>query len=1036
MSNYLGLPDYVAAAQPFQSDLNYYAGVLGTKQQQYDSNLSKLNSIYSTALNSPMSREDNITRRAKYFDTIEQDIKKVAETDLSIDQNLNNANRIFDPILNDQYIIKDMSFTRGIQNAYKTAEQFRNCVDPDKCGGSYWDQGVQALQYTQEEFQIASPDDSLRYQAPTYTPYQNVTQKAIKAAKDAGFNMSYDHNDGRYIVTDTNGQLLLGKDGKGILPQYLYGMFGNDSSVQKMYQTEAYVQRKNYAKANAGKFGGNEDAAESEYLNGILRQAVPKIESARADLIKLRDNAKTDLIATETLVKNNGGSFPGDGTQDAYSYLTELLDKTQSTEEYHQQVADLINTAPNINDIKALRNRVDGIVANANFINTIDSAAYDYAMGTAKREMKADPYALAAYNNSLDLSKSKQLKDYDNQIWKEQQSLLGNIGGNSQGGNLQEQAIKALIKGKISQDELLKMGITKLDKVAMTKLAKSGLLNSENTETVKNFAAISDEAEAFQNTYYENSKVIGAAMDEAVSSSKQFLKNTLTAMINSFKSADTTLGKDAIGVKAKLLVDVKNILQGTGIDYNELMRGEVPLNSIPDSAAVKMANMALKLRTKSVSSRVYDDGYDDVSLARVQAANQAAEGLYAQRNLEVKNAISTAVADRINSVKEGDLDPINYQKQVVLYNSFLNPKGGMVTPTEAKARFIKSAASLYGATNKVPTSQEEDNFNRNQNIEAYKKAEADFNKLYVPALKEINSKITSFNSKPTSRDIGGMDAVENSVEKKFNGNTPFDPGTRYVQNMIVDFANNVDGNSLVITGAGLGNGNLIGSRNLQSDPGKQDLFLKITDKIKSGDIKDLGIKTQIQYVPKSFDQSAFSFDSSVDKAIYTDPENKSGSFPGTISPEGVLVKMTVGEDTYRDLYGIKKSDPVSESDRSFVVSTGTNFQSLSPFLQGIQKSPEEVYMQKPGSTLALDLGQKGTAAIERGQDGKLYIKTNTPEFDPESGEWGPPRKNTFLVPEQKLENAYPLITSKLNDAHIINKNIVNLYSQYVRAKDK
>lgn len=1040
MASYLqNSQDYIPALQPFQPDLNYYSGVIASKQQSYDENLSKLNSIYGSALNSPLSRSDNQERRSKYFDTIEQDIKKAAGTDLSIDQNLNSAKRIFDPILNDQHIIKDMSFTRGLQNAYKTSEQFRNCVDPDKCQGSFWEEGVTALQYAQEEFQNASPDDSLRYQAPTYTPYQNVTQKAMKAAKEAGFNISYDHNDERYTVTDTNGQLLLGRDGKGILPQYLYGMFGNDSAVQKMYQTQAYVQRKNYAKMNAGKFGGNEDAAESEYLNGILGQVVPKIESAQRDSIRLRDDAKTDITATETLVKNNGGTFPGDGTQDAYDYLNDLISKTNDSEKYHQQVADLISTAPNINDLKSLRSRVDGIVANANFINTIDTAAYDYAMGTAKHETKADPYALAAYNNSLDLSKSKQLKDYDNQIWQQQQALLGNIDGpnglgiKSQDRNLRQQTIQAIIKNNISQDELLKLGITKLDKTALTKLAESGLLNTENTETVKNFALISSEAEPFQNTYYENSKVIGGAMDQAVGNSKNFIKTTLTSMINSFKNADTTQGKDAVGIKDKLLVDMKSILQGTGIDYNEVMRGEVPLDSIPDSSAVKMADVALKLRTKSVPSRVYDDGYDDASLAKVQAANQAAEGLYSQRNAEVKSAVATAIADRINSVKEGDLNPVEYKKQVALYNSFLNPNGGMVTPLEAKNRFIKASVGLYGATNKTDfSSAEEENYYANQNAEAYKKATIEFDQMYIPALKYINSKLTSFTSKPTSRDAGGMVAVENTVEKKFNGNSPFSPDTRYVQNMIVDFANNLDNNDITVTGAGKENG-LINSQNLQSDPAKQDLLIKLTDKIKSGDIKDLGIKTQIQYIPKTFDQSAFSFDSSVDKAIYTDPTNASNSFPGTFTPEGVLVKMTVGEDVYRHMYGIKKNDPVSGSDRSFVVSTGTNFKSLSPFLEGIQKSPEEVYMQKPGNTLALDLGQKGTASIERGQDGRLYIRTNTPEFNTDLGEWGQPRQNTFLVPEQKLENAYPIITSKLNDAHLINKSNVNLYSNYARS---
>ncbi len=186
MATYIpGVTDTIPEFHPFDPNLNYYSNVLSTKQQQYDSGLQKVNSIYGSVLNSPLLRVDNIQRRDKYFKSIEQDLQKVAGMDLSVDQNVNIATQLFDPVLKDQYIVKDMMYTRQLGKSYDTAEQYRNCADPEKCGGEYWETGVQALNYASEEFKNASADESLRYTAPKFTPYQNVTKKAIAAAKAA-----------------------------------------------------------------------------------------------------------------------------------------------------------------------------------------------------------------------------------------------------------------------------------------------------------------------------------------------------------------------------------------------------------------------------------------------------------------------------------------------------------------------------------------------------------------------------------------------------------------------------------------------------------------------------------------------------------------------------------------------------------------------------------------------------------------------------------------------------------------------------------
>jgi hypothetical protein len=259
MASYIvGLTDYIPQAQPFTPDYNFLGNVLQTKQSRYDSAHKQLNKMYGTLLYSPMLREDNIQQRDQFFKMIDQDIKKMAGLDLSLQQNVDAASNVFTSLYDNKNIVKDMTFTKQYQNQLSIAENYRNCLDQEKCGGGYWDVGVNALNYRAQEFKNASLDEAMGMQAPEYTPFINVTEKAVKYFSDlkkTGFgvtNVSWSP-DGRYIVTT--------KDGKNLqlpLEDLLQNQFGNDPKIQQMYQTQAYVQRKNYIMANKDRFGGDE----------------------------------------------------------------------------------------------------------------------------------------------------------------------------------------------------------------------------------------------------------------------------------------------------------------------------------------------------------------------------------------------------------------------------------------------------------------------------------------------------------------------------------------------------------------------------------------------------------------------------------------------------------------------------------------------------------------------------------------------------------------------------------------------------------
>lgn len=945
MSNYLGLADQVPAFQPFDPSLNFYANVLSTKQSAYDQGLAKVSSIYNSALNSPLVREDNLTRRDKYFQTIETDLKKVAGMDLSIDQNTSAAKRIFDPILNDRYILKDMAFSRGLQNAHKTAERYRGCIDPDACGGSYWEEGVQALNYAQEEFQRATPDDSLRYQAPTYTPYQNVTKKAIKAAKDSGFNVSYDHTEGRYLVTDTNGQLLLGQDGKGILPQYLYGLFGNDPAVQKMYQTQAYVQRKNFAKANAGRYGGNEDAAESEYLNTVLQQTIPRIEASQRDLAGLRNRADTDIKALQVLANTNGGAIPGDGIDDAYGQLLDLVQKTDSSEQYHQQVSNLINSAPNLNDIKALRSRVDGIVANANFMDTINTAAYDYAMGTSKREIKADPYALASYNNSLDIQKGIALQNHEFGIWQEkekisfankQTTLKGSLGmSGSDARNINQYLISKGITAEKLKKENLPLDVSQWTKEDFDKVKKGGL-GQDVAGKITEVTTLAG-GEVIEDPYIANSRLMIESVNNMKASSANYLKESFDTMKNQFLNPVGNNEDEKKAVRDKIWANMNTILDGTGISPQSILDGTTKTDVFNNQITRfgRAIGRAVTLQEKDVASQVITNQWSPAALAKYQVDKQVAEGFYSRKKADNKAAIDNMKAELFANMDlsmEATLDPsrlIPADKQEKMINAIANDEG-LVYKQTARNRYIQAAQNLY---EKEPSRIVGMAAKEVKGKTAAEKAGEDFDRNYDQLITKYTQNLPNWKSAAGSSDRGGALAVRNAMEFQVRGEERFSPAFMQIERIATEAPRSTNLTYFEPTVTNLAD--------IEQSEGKKLVADRLFESIRNSDTKDLDFTYKLRNQPRA-------------------------GVDGNIMAQGAFLDVNMTDATVRKLFpNLDKDDDLTPYKNFSVRVPAGSVNTVDQFIRGTTPNNIDVYMLQNGTTLNQNLPGLGSYNITR-----------------------------------------------------------------------
>lgn len=398
MATYLqGVQDYIPQLQPFQPDLNLYANVLQTKQTQYDTAWKSLNNIYGQYFYADLTRDSNIERKEEIVKNIEFNMKRIAGLDLSLTQNVEQATQVFRPFYEDKYLMKDMAWTKNYSNQRGRAEGYKNSLKEDQ-RGMYWDGGVRALDYMREEFKDASDEDSLGFGNAEYTPYVNSIKLAQKLAKDSGLSMETVKfsPDNRWVVTTKNGQQLMEP-----LSRLFEAELGKDPAVQAVYKTQAYLDRKDYAAANAAQFNGDKNAAEMKYLQdnfNILKQEQMKRYKMLEQENTVYDNKIKDVENRLKRVKSADLENYLEQLKQAKQTNQTVLDRVQSDNDALADADGTTNTSTGAQnpygDIKSLRWKVDNARASTLMEKDFNEAAYIFSMRDAKQSFEANPYAV------------------------------------------------------------------------------------------------------------------------------------------------------------------------------------------------------------------------------------------------------------------------------------------------------------------------------------------------------------------------------------------------------------------------------------------------------------------------------------------------------------------------------------------------------------------------------------------------------------------------------------------------------------------
>jgi hypothetical protein len=397
--------DVFAGSSSYTPDFNRIERQLKLRQNMYDQGARQVKTLYDSIFNSALMRDGNIERRDSYLKTITESMNRLTATDLSLPQNVNTATELFTPLTTDADLIKDISFTRGYQTESQKAEALRNSTDVET-RKRYWSTGVRAMQYQAEEFKKASNEEARGMSNVRYTPNVDMLTLAEKAYKEAGISVKEDKLGGGYIWTKKNGDAVF-----PITQSFVNTLFSSDPAVADMLRTQAYVERKDFAKGNASKYGG-EEQAEAFYIRNVLETAgKATAKQMQADdqhlkEMRARQEAWNKKITTD-------GIIPGSDEHKKYLADLEELQMAEGT------VTNNNNTvAPPItidyNNINELRQQADALVTYGNYTVMSNNIARLLAFKDAELTVKADPISLAQMRADLSLRNDKIMESIKN----------------------------------------------------------------------------------------------------------------------------------------------------------------------------------------------------------------------------------------------------------------------------------------------------------------------------------------------------------------------------------------------------------------------------------------------------------------------------------------------------------------------------------------------------------------------------------------------------------------------------------------------
>ena len=435
MATFVQNNSYQPSVQAKEFDFGNAEAHLRMIQSRYDAGRERLSSLYGSALYTTLSKEENKERREEYIKNIQSEMDRMSKVDLSLEQNVEAASKVFDPLFNDRYFIADASWTKWYQ---KQQERSQNLKKYGTIGYEKWsEEGDIDLMYQMDRFKKMSLDETLSAAPAEYVADFDIHSFVRDKLKEMDLNITasqdyimpgglYKGADGQtvsgmgaldpygvtqagqnYVVTKTGGQLV-----EGDLKTIMFGIVSGDPRVAKASLMKARIRGEQEIQSRMAAKNISRREAEEEYIRNTASLAEQlNMISSSADIQAKKGEER--IAAIEKY-------YDAADTQEEADGLTQIVQETLGNVEMYRRTSDAlapVTVKTSAGELKTL-NDMFGVVANANIAEEIGGFAKAYADLTSKTTIAAEPFSLETYKSQLTLSrelaKMKFTKDNEN----------------------------------------------------------------------------------------------------------------------------------------------------------------------------------------------------------------------------------------------------------------------------------------------------------------------------------------------------------------------------------------------------------------------------------------------------------------------------------------------------------------------------------------------------------------------------------------------------------------------------------------------
>lgn len=194
----------------FDPDFGFLQKAAQVRNNLYERGFSQLKGLHNSLLSSVPTNDELKERQKFYLQDVENKLKNLPEVDLSIESNVNSARQVFNPFMEDNELLYDVSTTKFASSELQKGQSLMTSTDP-KQRSMHSPISDEYVQITLDELKRAKSGDGSIYQARrrSYVPAVDLNEKFSKFLETKNLTLVGESTSGNgYILRQANGQLI------------------------------------------------------------------------------------------------------------------------------------------------------------------------------------------------------------------------------------------------------------------------------------------------------------------------------------------------------------------------------------------------------------------------------------------------------------------------------------------------------------------------------------------------------------------------------------------------------------------------------------------------------------------------------------------------------------------------------------------------------------------------------------------------------------------------------------------------------------